>query len=132
MEIYADYSFYAENWSGRTPEEIYNFLARQAVNFINYVTFDRLTALPVIDERVKLCQCELIDYLYEQHAIEEAASEGRGMIASEKVDNYSVSYMASNKSTTINYNTGREKEDKSTTICRKWLEPTGHMSLAVY
>ena len=86
--IYADYSYYTEQFGGQTiPEAAFLSLARKAGNFMDYVTFNRLRKLQNPPDEAKDACCALAELLYKAEA-----ADGKA-IASETVGKHSVSYV---------------------------------------
>ena len=127
--MYADYDFYKENWSGKIPTDEYNLIAVQASQQIDYLTFDRLTNGAEITERVKLCQCELADFLY-QREIEMGLNDKKAApIKSETVDSYRVEHAVT---TTTKAKSQGDIDSGVVGVCRKWLtRPTNLMYVGV-
>lgn len=88
--MYADYSFYTTEFNGSLiPEQDFTYRASKASEYINNVTFDRITPeLLESDEaaalKIKSCCCALAesDYRFDQNSDK----------SSEKIGNYSVTY----------------------------------------
>lgn len=91
-------------------------LLMQAQSIIDLYTFNRLNTMTDIPEAVQNCCCELIELLQEN---KERQSTSSG-IASEKNNNYSVTYESSEA---LNH----QLESNKTMIVNKWLSNTGLM-----
>lgn len=93
MAVYADYSFYTEQYGGTAIAQAdFMRLARQASARIDELTFERagpiITAGTNLDliERIKLATCACAEEIQKQ--------EQGGAITSERVGNYAVTYAA--------------------------------------
>lgn len=58
------FEFYKEVHGGQLDEPTFNRLARQAINYINYQTLNRLKDYEDADDRVKFLICDIIDDQY--------------------------------------------------------------------
>lgn len=76
------FAFYRDN-NGQLDEVSFNTQARQAVNYINYVTFDRLKGYEDTDNRLKFLLCDMVDM---------QAKSDRPEISSHSTGAASVSY----------------------------------------
>jgi hypothetical protein len=92
MEIYADYSFYSESYNGSSIAlENFDRLARRASLMIDELTFDRAATVIEDDEdddlieRIQMATCAVAEELQ--------AQESGGEVQSERVGNYSVTYV---------------------------------------
>lgn len=84
--MYADYTFYLNDYRGQAVREDFDRLAVLASAHINRITFGRaLNAKGADLEAVKLAMCAVVDELYKQ--------EHGGVIASESNDGISRSYV---------------------------------------
>ena len=94
--IYADYSFYRDDYGGELNEEAYNRLALKASRYIDRLTMNRAESYQTLhpeDSALKKACCAGA----EQYELIEAARstlcvDGDGEIASESVGGHSVSY----------------------------------------
>lgn len=94
MAVYADYLFYTEQYGGTAIAQAdFGRLARQASAQIDELTFERAAPIITADtddnliERIKLATCACAEELYRQ--------EQGGVISSEKVGSYAVTYAVS-------------------------------------
>lgn len=93
--IYADYSYYKEQFHGvLIPETEFEYNAARASEYINWQTFDRITDEYMENEaaalKVRSCCCTLAETEYRFNQ--------RSDISSEKNGSYSVTYSAKNSS----------------------------------
>ena len=94
MAVYADYTFYTEQFGGTAIAQLdFNRLARQASARIDELTFERAAAIISADsdenliERIQLATCALAEELQ--------AQQNGGVISSERVGSYAVTYAVS-------------------------------------
>lgn len=88
MTNYADYAYYTDTYKGAVIDTAsFDLYARRATQIINQHTFGRVQE-GNIPEEVKMCCCELAEALFK------ADKEDTKGIASEKVGEYSVSYVS--------------------------------------
>lgn len=90
MITYADYDFYSGDYHGKMSEAEYAIYAGSASAYIDYHTFNQIDE-EVLDsdklaEKIKLACCSCADLLYSYE------NTGSGVISSEKVGDYSVTY----------------------------------------
>lgn len=119
MNAYTTYDYYSNEYSmGEAVVDSADFskLLIQAQSIIDLYTFNRLNTMTDIPEAVQNCCCELIELLQEN---KERQSTSSG-IASEKNNNYSVTYESSEA---LNH----QLESNKTMIVNKWLSNTGLM-----
>lgn len=101
---YADYAFYRDNYRGELAEPEFDRWAARASLEIDRATEDRAASAPPAMERaLALCCCTLADRLAVWDAQDKATRSG--LIASEDVDGYRVSYRQAGTT---------EKEDTAT------------------
>lgn len=106
--IYADYTFYKNEFCGKMSEEDYARLSRKASNYLDYVCFDRITE---VTEKVKNACCAVAEtYLL---------NEQGGGIASESNDGISVTY--------VNGGTALSEEQRLYQTVQMYLAHTGLM-----
>lgn len=109
---YADYAYYTDTYKGAVLDAAsFPLYARKATQLIKLHTFNRIKEDNIPDE-AKMCCCELAEEMY-KHDKGDA-----GNIASEKVGEYSVSYVDKEKAET--QHRGKCKE-----IIYNWLINTG-------
>ena len=58
------YQFYKETYGGTLDMATFRQLARQAENYINYQTFNRLKGYEDTDDRVKFLVCDMITLIH--------------------------------------------------------------------
>jgi hypothetical protein len=88
MPNYADYAYYVGTYKGAVIDTAsFDLYARKATQEIKKYTFDRVDEANIPDD-VKMCCCEVAE------AIHKADQEDTQGIASEKVGEYSVSYVS--------------------------------------
>lgn len=126
--MYADYEFYKANWSGKVPEQRYNYTALRAAHHMDYLTFNRINANNLTDQ-IKLCQCELCDYLYalDQQAASMEIIDGKGVVKSETVDIWKREYTAPLLS--LEY-AKTNTDTMIANICKKWLTRPNNLMYA--
>ena len=80
----ADLAFYNENYGGdsKIPASLFPLWERRAENELIYITGGKIKGKD--DERIKMCVCEMAEFLYECCQ--------RGGLKSENNDGYSVTY----------------------------------------
>lgn len=86
---YADYTYYSEFFGGTSvPSENFGYFSELASDIMDCVTFGRLKKqeYPLYDENIKKCCCALTETVFKTN------NNTGGMIASEKIGDYSVSY----------------------------------------
>lgn len=109
---YADYAYYTDTYKGAVLDAAsFPLYARKATQMIKLHTFNRIKEDNIPDE-AKMCCCELAEEMYKHE------KEYAGNIASEKVGEYSVSYVDKEKAET--QHRGKCKE-----IIYNWLINTG-------
>lgn len=114
--IYADYEFYKENWSGKISEEEYNVLAIKSANAMNYFTFGRINKESITD-KIKYCQCEIADYLFQKDISLGINENHSPAIKSETVDTHKIEYAVS-----VSASGDLNKTDRNIlSICKEWL-----------
>lgn len=88
--IYADYSFYRDTYCGSMSEADYRRHSRSASDFIDSVTFGRITQELMNDEKaaykIRSACCVCADIYYNHSQAEKSA------VTQEKIGDYSVSY----------------------------------------
>jgi hypothetical protein len=88
MTNYADYTYYIGIYKGAVIDTAsFNKCARKATLEIKKYTFNRVDDASIPDD-VKMCCCEVVE------AIHKSETEDTKGIASEKVGEYSVSYVS--------------------------------------
>ncbi len=116
MTNYADITYYEETYSVGKEAVIdtasFDFYARKATQEIKRYTFNRVHEDNIPDE-VKMCCCELAEYLYKQD------NSGHDQnISSEKVGEFSVTYVSGQTAEDI-------KQSTIKGIIYNWLAMTG-------
>ena len=118
MQVYADYTFYADIYHGEMEEADFERYALSASQYIRAMTYNRSDDYE--GDELKYAVCESSDVLYELDQKMGAGSSGEKK--SESTDGYSVSYVVEGKDgETVLELAGR----KIGNIIRKWLLPTG-------
>lgn len=79
-----DYEYYKEFYGVTIPINSFSRFEMRAEIILNNYTFKRLKKLSKVNDEVKLCLCEMADYLYR--------NEIQTSIVSESTDGYSVTY----------------------------------------
>ncbi len=112
MTNYADYAYYTDTYKGAVLDAAsFPLYAQKATQNIILHTFGRIPENNV-PEAAKMCCCELAETIYKHE------KENAGNITSEKVGEYSVSYMDKEKAEAIFWG-------KCTLIISNWLATTG-------
>ncbi len=112
MENYADFEYYTNTYKGAVLDTAsFDTYARKATQMIKLHTFNRIKEDNIPDE-AKMCCCELAETIYKHE------KENAGNITSEKVGEYSVSYVDKEKAEAI-------FQGKCTSIIYNWLATTG-------
>ena len=108
---YADYTFYTDVYKGDMGAEEFERWAARAGLHIDRYTSGRAAGAPESMERaLSLCCCAVADLLRAWH--DQDARTQSGLVASESVDGYSVSYRTN----------GAGQADRAT---ERWLELYG-------
>jgi len=112
--VYADFEYYSENWTNIVIRAKYKYYAIQATQYINNFTFDRIDEiiLKKMGDNIRLCQCEIIDYLYKVDSIE--ITNG-SIVTKETLGDVSVSFEQAKGIDFI------IDETKIFEMCCKWL-----------
>jgi hypothetical protein len=119
MTNYADYTYYTGTFKGAVIDTAsFDSLARKATQEIRRYTFNRVIDTEISDD-VKMCCCELADLFFK------ADQEDTKGLASEKVGEYSVSYVSPE---------AKEKLLNSSiiSIIYNWLSMTGLLYRGCY
>jgi hypothetical protein len=88
MTYYADYAYYASTYKGAVIDTAsFDLYARKATQEIKKYTFNRVDEANISDD-VKMCCCEVAEALFKSD------QEDTKGVASEKVGEYSVSYVS--------------------------------------
>lgn len=89
--IYADYSYYTQQYHGTQPEGAYHRLSRQASAYLDTLTMGRISgSLWATDSRVQDACCSVVEEL--------AFQEAGGEVTTANNDGYMESYATSGKS----------------------------------
>lgn len=112
---YATYEYYIKEYLQDRQAVIdaasYPFYAQKATQLIKLHTFNRIKEDNIPDE-AKMCCCELAEEMYKHE------KENAGNIVSEKVGEYSVSYVDKEKAESVS-------RGKYVSIIYNWLATTG-------
>ena len=120
MTIYADYSFYTNNFCGKViPAAEFDYYAIKASKYIDSVTFDRITP-DLVSEDVRMACCDVAEIYYTVAG--SSANAALSGIASESVGDHSVTYV-----TTSNSETAKIPDKKLYDAVKLWLGNTGLM-----
>jgi hypothetical protein len=112
MTNYADFAYYTDTYKGAVLDTAsFDLYARKATQIIKQYTFNRVNDNNIPDD-VKMCCCELAE------EINKHDKANTGNIASEKVGEYSVTYVDKEKAEELN-------SGKCTDIIYNWLAMTG-------
>jgi hypothetical protein len=112
MTNYADYAYYTGTYKGAVIDTAsFDTYARKATQLIKLHTFNRIKDDNIPNE-AKMCCCELAEEMYKHE------KEDVGNITSEKVGEYSVSYMDKEKAESV-------FRGKYASIIYNWLATTG-------
>lgn len=91
MTTYADHTYYTDTYKGAVLDTAsFPLYVRKATQKIKLHTFGRITIDNITDE-VKMCCCELAEAIFTHEKVD------NGNIASEKVGEYSKSYVDKQK-----------------------------------
>lgn len=91
MTTYADYTYYTDTYKGAVLDAAsFPLYALKSTQKIKLHIFDRVDKDNASDE-VKMCCCELAELIYKHE------KEDNGNVASEKVGEYSISYVDKQK-----------------------------------
>lgn len=113
MTNYADFAYYQDTYKGAVLDAAsFDLYARKATRIIKQYTFGRVKD-DGIPEVVKMCCCELAEAEYKHEK-----SGDNGNIASEKVGDYSVSYISKETQE-------QQHNSKVYKILALWLADTG-------
>ena len=122
MKLYADYSFYCEQYRGEMEEPDFRKRIISATQFIRYVTTGRADNYE--GDELRYAACEVADIYHELSG----PSGPNGLKKSENNDGYSVSFVVEGKD-------GETREAyigrKAYYAVRKWLIATGLLSRKV-
>ena len=116
---YVEYSFYTDVYGGIIPQIEFNKLEIQSSSLVDHYTFNRITD---VSNMLRLCVCELVDELNRQNKL---STEGTGLIKSESVSKYSVTYQMPNEG--YSSEQLRTPEQRIYFIIKKWLGNSGLM-----
>lgn len=112
MENYADFEYYTNTYKGAVLDTAsFDSYARKSTQMIKLHTFNRIKEDNIPDE-AKMCCCELAEEIYKHE------KENAGNIVSEKVGEYSVSYVDKEKAESV-------FRGKCVSIIYNWLATTG-------
>lgn len=112
---YADYTFYTSVWHGDMPGADFAKWAARAGIEIDRLTHGRAADAPLeMARQLGLCCCELADALRTAAAADAATQNG--IIASENVDGYHISYRDRSAGSGM-----ATAADAAVAICRRWL-----------
>jgi hypothetical protein len=112
MTNYADYAYYDGTYKGAVIDTAsFDLYARKATQEIKKYTLNRVDEANILDD-VKMCCCELAEALFK------ADQEDTKGVASEKVGEYSVSYVSPEAKEKLLSVSGRS-------IIYNWLAMTG-------
>ncbi|WP_276686762.1 hypothetical protein [Ruminococcus callidus] len=125
---YADHTYYTQSYLGRRIKEEETFLmyAERASEYIDMVTFDRLSGgVPEeLAEKVQKCCCAIAEALADYADYSGSTPTGSGK-ASETIGKYSVSYTAAAQTISgLLYGTSAGLQDYLRSICIRYLGGT--------
>ena len=128
---YADHTYYTQSYLGRRIKEEETFLmyAERASEYIDMVTFDRLSGgVPEeFAEKVQKCCCASAEALADYVDYSGSTPTGSGK-ASETIGKYSVSYTTAEQTISgLLYGTSAGLQDYLRSICIRYLGSTGLM-----
>lgn len=120
-ELILDFGFYSFH-GGKLPNEEYNTLICEAENYVANVTNNRsVCPPPIMEERVKICICRIIDAMHEANRLDKEIPKG---VTSVSNDGYSITRASSGSMA--------EREQEYNAICRRYLlNPINLMYLGV-
>lgn len=112
MTNYADYAYYTDTYEGAVIDAAsFDLYAARATQKIKLYTFNRIVDDNIPDE-AKMCCCELAEALFK------ADKEDTKGIASEKVGEYSVTYVSADAKENLMHISTQN-------VINKWLAMTG-------
>lgn len=129
---YADHTYYTQSYLGRRIKEKEMFLmyAERASEYIDMVTFDRLSGgVPEgFSEKVKKCCCAIAEALADHVDYSGSSTPNGSGKASETIGKYSVSYTTAAQTISgLLYGTSAGLQDYLRSICIRYLGGTGLM-----
>lgn len=86
--IYADYTYYKDEYKGTIPEDEFDRLSRQASTYLNRITFNRAKSTSV--EELKDACCAIADVFYQNE-------QDGGEVISQSVGSWSKQFASSGK-----------------------------------
>lgn len=115
---YANFEYYKNSFKGSiiTDSTTFNSMSEKATDYINSVTFDRITE---VNDKIKRCCCALAETILYKSDLDSGK-----VIESEKNGSYSVTYA---KNTNTNASTDSAYQKRLKSICLKYLGNTGLM-----
>lgn len=120
MTNYADYEYYTGTYKGAVIDTAsFDMCARKATQIINQHTFGRVQE-GNIPEEVKMCCCELAEYLYKQDSKDHDED-----VQSEKKGEWSNTYVSGMEAEEI-------RQIKIREIIYNWLAMTGLLYRGCY
>ena len=129
---YADHTYYTQSYLGRRikDEEMFLMYAERASEYIDMVTFDRLSGgVPEkFAEKVQKCCCAIAEALadYVDYSDSTPTGSGKSGKASETIGKYSVSYTTAAQTISgLLYGTSAGLQDYLRSICIRYLGGTG-------
>lgn len=131
---YADHTYYTQSYLGQRikEEEMFLTYAERASEYIDMVTFDRLSGgVPEeFAEKVQKCCCAIAEALvdYVDYSGSTPTGSGKSGKASETIGKYSVSYTTAAQTISgLLYGTSAGIQDYLRSICIRYLGGTGLM-----
>ena len=92
MINYADHAYYTEIYKGAVIDAAsFDFNSRKATQIIKQHTFNRVHANNILEE-VKMCCCELAEYLYKKDIADNDTEANIKGLTSETTGGHSASY----------------------------------------
>ena len=111
---YIDYSYYTDTYKGSSiPEAAFDKMANKAQANVDYYTFNRIDETADYMNKVKMCCCELSEYLYKQDN-----KDHEDDVQSEKKGEWSTTYISAKEAESL-------KQSKIKEIINNWLAMTG-------
>ena len=123
--MYADYSYYKDNFGGSMPEESYTAAERKAEACISCLTYLNGDIFATEDDRVREAVCAAADVIRED---KERRANGSTGLKSESNDGYSVTYVQEQRDGQMAEEALRQKV---LAAIRVYLLPTGWLSRRV-
>lgn len=118
---YIDYKYYTNTYKGSSiPETAFDRIALIAQSKVDHLTFNRINKKACYMEKVKMCCCELAEYLYKQDN-----KDHEDDVQSDKKGEWSTTYISAKEAEAL-------KQSKIKEIIYSWLAVTGLLYRGCY